>query len=73
MCPEVIVKSLTVLVDPTDNSYMPLVIVISGGTTVSSLSELAVINVRSIDTTVNLLSNLEHVSCSSVILHFTFN
>lgn len=55
-------------VDPTDNSYMPSVVVVSAGTSVSSLSELNVVNVRNTDTSVTLLSNMEQVSLFSVTL-----
>lgn len=48
-------------VDPTDSSYMPTVIVVSGGNSVSSLTELNVINVRNTDTSIVLLSNMEQV------------
>lgn len=46
-------------VNPSDNSYMPSVVVVSGGSSVSSLVELNVVNVRNTDTSVLLLSNMD--------------
>lgn len=48
-------------VDPADNSYMPSVIVINGGHSMNSMAELNIVNVKSHDTTVLLLSNLDKV------------
>ncbi|KAF5273445.1 hypothetical protein FQA39_LY07462 [Lamprigera yunnana] len=56
---DIIVKSLKTIVDSTDNSYMPSLIVVSGGNTVSSLSEVNVVNVKVTDTTITLLANLD--------------
>ncbi|KAK4883497.1 hypothetical protein RN001_006816 [Aquatica leii] len=56
---DIVIKSLKMIVDPTDNSYMPSVIVVSGGNTVSSLSEVNVVNVKATDNSVTLLSNLD--------------
>lgn len=61
MYSDIIVKSLKMGVDPADNSYMPSVIIVSGGSSVSSLTELNVVYVRNIDTIVTLLSNMEQV------------
>lgn len=49
-------------VDPADNSYMPSVVVVSGGNSVSSLMELNVVNIRNTDTSATLLSNLDQVT-----------
>ncbi|CAH1964040.1 unnamed protein product [Acanthoscelides obtectus] len=57
--PDVIIKSLKIGVDPADNSYMPSVIVVNGGPSFNSLTELNVINVKSHDTSVQLISNLD--------------
>ncbi|KAF5270348.1 hypothetical protein FQR65_LT05536 [Abscondita terminalis] len=59
MHPDIVVKSLKMIVDSTDNSYMPSVIVVSGGNTVSSLTEINVVNVKATDNTVTLLTNLD--------------
>lgn len=66
--PDIVIKSLKMGVDPADNSYMPSVVIVSAGTSVSSLSEINVINVRNTDTSVTLLSNMEQVSLNSSIL-----
>lgn len=58
-------------VDPADNSYMPSVIIVSGGTTSSSLAELNVVYVRNNDTCVTLLSNMDQVKTSFVFFPFT--
>lgn len=54
-------------VDPADNSYMPSLIVISGGNSVNSLTELNVVNLNVMnvraDTSVTLLSNMDQVLC----------
>ncbi|KAJ8985747.1 hypothetical protein NQ317_014400 [Molorchus minor] len=57
--PDIIIKTLKVGVDPADNSYMPSVIVVNGGNTINSLSELNIVNVKNQDTSVLLLSNLD--------------
>lgn len=49
-------------VDPADNSYMPSVVVINGGHSMNSMAELNIVNVKSHDTSVLLLSNLDKVS-----------
>ncbi|CAH0559020.1 unnamed protein product [Brassicogethes aeneus] len=56
---DVIIKNLRMGVDPADNSYTPSLIIVNGGNSVKSLQELSVINVKSQDTSVNLLSNLD--------------
>ncbi|KAK5650580.1 hypothetical protein RI129_001609 [Pyrocoelia pectoralis] len=56
---DVLIKSLKLIVDPSDNSYMPSVIVVSGGSTVSSLSELTVVNVKATDSSVTLLTDID--------------
>ena len=64
MFPNIFVKSLKMGVNPADNSYMPLVIKVSGGHSVSSLMELNIIYVKNSDTSVTLLSNMEEVGSS---------
>jgi E3 ubiquitin-protein ligase HERC2 len=59
--PDIVVKSLKIGVDPADNSYMPSVIVVNGGTTLNSLKELNYVNVKNHDTSVLLLYNLDKV------------
>ncbi|XP_060526978.1 E3 ubiquitin-protein ligase HERC2 [Cylas formicarius] len=57
--PDVVVKSLKIGVDPSDNSYMPSVVVVNGGYTVNSLFELDSVSVKTNDTVVPLLSNMD--------------
>lgn len=61
MQPDILIKTLKMGVDPADNSYMPSVIVINGGHSINAISELNVVNVKSHDTSVLLLSNLDKV------------
>ncbi|CAG9815802.1 unnamed protein product [Phaedon cochleariae] len=57
--PDITIKSLKVGVDPADNSYMPSVIVVNGGHSINSMTELNTVNVKNHDTSVLLLSNLD--------------
>ncbi|XP_048524463.1 E3 ubiquitin-protein ligase HERC2 [Dendroctonus ponderosae] len=59
ICPNVTVKSLKIGVDPYDNSYMPSVIVVNGGSSVNALFKLNSVSVKNQDTSVQLLSNVE--------------
>lgn len=61
MQPDIIIKTLKIGVDPADSSYMPSVIIVSGGTSSSSLEELNAVYVRHIDTSVTILSNMARV------------
>ncbi|KAG5897066.1 hypothetical protein JTB14_025882 [Gonioctena quinquepunctata] len=57
--PEIMIKTLKVGVDPSDNSYMPSVIVVNGGHSTNSMTELNTVNVKNHDTSVLLLSNCD--------------
>ncbi|CAH1128754.1 unnamed protein product [Ceutorhynchus assimilis] len=59
MFPNVIIKSLKVGVDPNDNSYMPSVIVVNGGNSMNALYELNSVSVKSHETSILLLSNID--------------
>lgn len=49
-------------VDPADSSYMPSLIIVNGGNSFNSLTEkLNIINVKSTDTLITLLTDLEIV------------
>lgn len=72
MYSDIIIKSLKVLVDPADNSYMPMCIVVSGGSTVSSLVELNIVSIKNTDTSVLLLTNLEQVRLVLIIPTYKF-
>lgn len=61
MYTDIIIKNLKMAVDPADSSYMPSVIIVSGGISLSTLSELNVVYVRNTDTQVTILSNTDQV------------
>ena len=46
-------------VDPSDGTYMPSVIVLSGGDSLSSMKEIVTVNIASTDRIVSLLSNMK--------------
>ena len=56
---DVLIHSLRIQVDPADSTYMPSVIVVSGGETLSSLKEIVTVNIASTDRIVGLLSHLK--------------
>lgn len=45
MQPDIIVHSLKLLVDPADGSYMPSLLIVSAGDSLSGLKEVAVVTV----------------------------
>ncbi|XP_023810269.2 E3 ubiquitin-protein ligase HERC2 isoform X5 [Oryzias latipes] len=55
--PDVLVHRLKMIVDPADSSYMPSLVVVSGGSSLNNLIELKAININPTDTTVLLLSD----------------
>ncbi|XP_048855280.1 LOW QUALITY PROTEIN: E3 ubiquitin-protein ligase HERC2 [Brienomyrus brachyistius] len=55
--PDVLVHRLKMIVDPADSSYMPSLVVVSGGNSLNNLIELKTININPTDTTVVLLSD----------------
>ena len=59
MQPDVAVQSLRMLVDPADATYMPSLVVVLGGDSLSNLKEIATVNIFSSDTTVNLLGSMK--------------
>lgn len=62
MQPDIIIRNLKVGVNPSDSSYMPSVIIVSGGNAAaSSMYELNVVYVRYNDTSVSILSNQDRV------------
>jgi hypothetical protein len=48
-------------VEPSDSSYMPSLVVVSGGDTLSTLKELKTINIGMTDDTVVLLQDVNEV------------
>lgn len=61
MQPDVLVHSLKMTVDPSDSSYMPSLVVMSGGDSFTAMNELATVNIRNTDTVVLLLSDVKEV------------
>ena len=61
MQPDVLVHSLKMTVDPSDSSYMPSLLVVSGGDSFTAMNELATVNIRNTDTMVSLLSDVKEV------------
>ncbi|KAB5583793.1 hypothetical protein PHYPO_G00099730 [Pangasianodon hypophthalmus] len=55
--PDVLVHRLKMVVDPADSSYMPSLVVVSGGSSLNNLIELKTININPTDTTVSLLND----------------
>ncbi|XP_048453850.1 E3 ubiquitin-protein ligase HERC2 [Rhincodon typus] len=59
--PDVLVHRLNMVVDPADSSYMPSLVVVSGGNSLDNLIELKTINITPTDTVVMLLNEcVEH-------------
>jgi E3 ubiquitin-protein ligase HERC2 len=61
MQPDVLIHSLKITVDPSDSSYMPSLVVVSGGDSFTAMNELASVNIRNMDTVVLLVSDLKEV------------
>lgn len=61
MQPDILVNRLQMKVEPADSSYMPSLVVVSGGDSVHSLKELRMINVGATFTTVTLLEDVTEV------------
>ena len=59
MQPDVLIHSLRIQVDPADSTYMPSLIVVSGGENLSVLKEISTINLSPTDRVVTLVSNLK--------------
>ena len=59
MQPNILIHALRLQVDPADSTYMPSVIVVSGGDVLSNLTELVTCNLTATDRIVTLLSNVK--------------
>ena len=59
MQPEVAIHSLKMVVDPADSTYMPALIVVSGGDSLAALKEITTVNVFGNDTTVTVLNSVK--------------
>eukprot|EP00066_Takifugu_rubripes_P023536 XP_011612802.1 PREDICTED: E3 ubiquitin-protein ligase HERC2-like isoform X3 [Takifugu rubripes] len=55
--PDVLVHRLKMTVDPADSSYMPSLVVVSGGSSLNNLIELKAININPTDTNALLLND----------------
>ncbi|KAG8235151.1 hypothetical protein J437_LFUL015191, partial [Ladona fulva] len=67
--PDVMIHLLQMTVDPSDSTYVPSLVVVSGGDTFSSMTNLATINVLETDTTVTLLSDVrEYFACIEIAI-----
>ncbi|XP_059922232.1 E3 ubiquitin-protein ligase HERC2 isoform X1 [Gadus macrocephalus] len=55
--PDVLVHRLKLVVDPADSSYMPSLVVVSGGSSLNNLIELKTITINPTDTAVPLLTD----------------
>jgi len=64
MQPDILISLLTMSVEPTDSSYMPSLLTISGGNSVQSLHELRTVTVEPNDRRVVLLDTLTQVTYS---------
>ena len=60
--PDVLINSLIMVVEPSDSSYTPSLVVISGGQSVNSLREIKTINISSTDRLVTLLEDVQEVN-----------
>ena len=61
MQPDILVTKLYLQVEPADASYMPSLVVVSGGDTVHSLKELKTVNIGANETLVEILSDMTEV------------
>jgi hypothetical protein len=68
MQPDMLVHSLKMTVDPSDSSYTPSLVVVSGGDSFTAMNELATVNIRNTDTVVSLLSDSKEVRMSFLCL-----
>ena len=71
MQPEVLLHSLRVQVDPADSTYMPSLMIVSGGDNLSCLKEIVTVNLSSTDRVVTLLSNLKEFYRFDILNAFT--
>lgn len=71
MMPNVAVESLRMLVDPADSSYMPTLLVIRWGNSLSKLCQVTTINVAPSDNNVTLLHGIKEVVMIFSLVFFT--
>lgn len=74
MQPDILIHSLRMRVDPADSSYMPSLVVVSGGPNYVSLQELSTVYIRNNDTVVTLLSDMkEYYPCLEIAIKLCWN
>jgi E3 ubiquitin-protein ligase HERC2 len=61
MYPDILISQLYMRVEPNDSSYMPSLVVISGGDDIHNLKELKTINIGSSEKLVSLLQDMIEV------------
>lgn len=66
MLPDILLHRLYMKVEPSDSSYMPSLVVISAGDTLSSMKEIRAVNITSSESVVTLLQDLNDVSRSGL-------
>jgi E3 ubiquitin-protein ligase HERC2 len=72
MQPDVLIHSLRIQVDPADSTYMPSLMIVSGGDSLSGLKEVVTVNLSSTDRVVTLLSNLKEFYRFYLKLFYSF-
>ncbi len=58
---DVLINRLYVRVEPSDSSYMPSLVVVSGGDSIHSMKELKTVNIGATETLVTLLQDVTEV------------
>ena len=61
MQPDVVISQLYMRVEPSDSSYMPSLVVVSGGDVSHNTKELKTVNIGASDTLVTLLQDITEV------------
>ena len=58
---DVVVNRLYMRVEPSDSSYMPSLVVVSGGDSCHTMKELKMVNINASETLVTLLQDVSEV------------
>lgn len=59
--PDLLIHHLTMTVDPADSSYMPSVVVVMAGDSLSKLKELKTVHIGHSDSLITLLEDVQEV------------
>uniref|UniRef100_A0A0A9VNP3 HECT-type E3 ubiquitin transferase n=2 Tax=Lygus hesperus TaxID=30085 RepID=A0A0A9VNP3_LYGHE len=74
MQPDILIHSLKMKVNPADSSYMPSLVVVSGGPNYSNMQELSTVYIRNNDTIVTLLNEMkEYFACIEIAIKLCWN